>query len=411
MSIDLHELRRKADAATPGPWWWGGNVDNHGDVGLRGRHPGLGVVDVLRTTPEDVDEESAGREWDTSDVSDYIGRDEWIEMRVTHPHRFLAFLRADDLFVEEGRDKAVFEVARNQGLPDDTPRDHPKVYRGDVVAIRNANAEYIAAASPEVLLALLDRVESAERGLFRIVQALGFDTDDAKTAEEFFGPLTVYADRPLTSAEDIAVHLAEQYRADAEAESDQLEGLNTAEKAITEALAVTSSASVPLGVPEARHWDRLLAETRRVLSTYEKGTGAQILRDEQVTERPAALVGYRRLLVERARAAADEFRRFDDTEEVVATLVEIANELIKASATVPGDADTETWEYGWVSNFEDGEEYEWLACGSREDAERQVRENQAEEDVQENPGHLTYTVRRRRPGVPGPWEPAPEVAS
>lgn len=171
MSIDLHELRRLAAAATPGPWWWGGSVDHHGDVGLRGRRPGLGVVDVLRTTPEDVDEESAGREWDTTDVSHYYARDEWIEMRVDHPHRYLAFLRNDDLFVEAGRDKAVFEVARNRGLPDDTPRDHPQVYRGDVVAIRNANAEYIAAASPDVLLDLLDRLDQAEHAAATILDA------------------------------------------------------------------------------------------------------------------------------------------------------------------------------------------------------------------------------------------------
>lgn len=44
-----------------------------------------------------------------------------------------------------------------------------------------------------------------------------------------------------------------------------------AEAVIAEALDVARSASVPLGVPEARHYDRLLAETRRVLSTYEKG--------------------------------------------------------------------------------------------------------------------------------------------
>lgn len=44
-----------------------------------------------------------------------------------------------------------------------------------------------------------------------------------------------------------------------------------AESVIAEALDVARSASVPLGVPEAMHYDRLLAETRRVLSTYEKG--------------------------------------------------------------------------------------------------------------------------------------------
>lgn len=156
---DYTQLRDLAQRATPGPWWWGGNVDNHGDVGLRGTRPNLGVVDIMRTTPEDVDEESAGREWDTTDASDYIDRESYIEWRTQNPHRYLAFLREDDLFVEEGRKHAVFEVARNQGLPDDTPRDHPKVYRGDVVAVRNVNAEYIAAASPDVVLGLLQTLD------------------------------------------------------------------------------------------------------------------------------------------------------------------------------------------------------------------------------------------------------------
>lgn len=159
---DHTKLRHLAERATPGPWWWGGNVDNHGDVGLRSLLPHVGVVDVLRTTPEEVDEESAGREWDTTDARDYIDRESYVEWRTQNPHRYLAFLREDDLFVEEGRGLAVFEVARNQGLPDDTPRDHPKVYRADVVAVRNANAEYIAAVSPDVVLALLDRIAELE---------------------------------------------------------------------------------------------------------------------------------------------------------------------------------------------------------------------------------------------------------
>lgn len=156
---DHAKLRDLAARATPGPWWWGGNTDHHGDVGLRAHRPGLGVVDVMRTTPEDVDEESAGREWDTTDVRDYIDRESYTAWRTQNPHRYLAFLREDELFVEEGRHRAVFEVARNQGLPDDTPRDHPKVYRADVVAVRNVNAEYIAAASPDVVLGLLDTLD------------------------------------------------------------------------------------------------------------------------------------------------------------------------------------------------------------------------------------------------------------
>lgn len=42
-------------------------------------------------------------------------------------------------------------------------------------------------------------------------------------------------------------------------------------QAIQEALDVARSSSVPLGVTEARHWDRLLAETRRVLTRALEG--------------------------------------------------------------------------------------------------------------------------------------------
>lgn len=47
--------------------------------------------------------------------------------------------------------------------------------------------------------------------------------------------------------------------------------LTRAEATIAEALDVARSGSVPLGVPEARHFDRLLAETRAVLSRHENG--------------------------------------------------------------------------------------------------------------------------------------------
>ena len=41
-----------------------------------------------------------------------------------------------------------------------------------------------------------------------------------------------------------------------------------AEHVIAAALAVMNSSSVPLGVSEARHWDKMLVEVRRVLGAY-----------------------------------------------------------------------------------------------------------------------------------------------
>lgn len=51
--------------------------------------------------------------------------------------------------------------------------------------------------------------------------------------------------------------------------ADANDRADRAEAVIAEALGVTQSSSVPLGVPEARHYDRLLAEARRILSGYE----------------------------------------------------------------------------------------------------------------------------------------------
>lgn len=159
-TIDLAAIRAREAATEPGPWWWGGNVDSHGDVGLRGRGHGYGVVDILRASTEDISEEDAGKEWDTTGASDYIDRDSYIQWRTENPKSHLHVLREDRLFIEPMRDRAIFEVARNQGLPDETPRSHPKVYRGDVVGVRNANAEFIAHARQDVpdLLAEIARL-------------------------------------------------------------------------------------------------------------------------------------------------------------------------------------------------------------------------------------------------------------
>jgi len=178
--LDLDAIQARVDAAAPGPWWWGGNVDHHGDVGLRGRKSGSGVIDILRNLTEDIDKEEAGREWDTTDASDFIDRESYIEWRTENPKSYLAFLSEDELFVEHGRDLAVFEVARNQGLPDDTPRSHPKVYRGDVIGVRNANATFIAHARTDIP-ALIAEVK-ALRGKVATVGALHSKTQRPQIA-------------------------------------------------------------------------------------------------------------------------------------------------------------------------------------------------------------------------------------
>lgn len=67
------------------------------------------------------------------------------------------------------------------------------------------------------------RARAAEEGLFRVVQALGFDTDGATSADSFFGPLTYIkpGNVQLTTPWDITVAYAEEYRKEMEDEADK----------------------------------------------------------------------------------------------------------------------------------------------------------------------------------------------
>ena len=92
----------------------------------------------------------------------------------------------------------------------------------------------------------------------------------------------------------------------------------------------------------------------------------------------------------------------------VAAALRDAGMLVKGDAKLLQNYET-GWEYGWRAFFANGEEYEWLACDSREDAEHAAREYQKEEDRGSyTDGHLTYSVWRRRVVAPGPWSPIPE---
>jgi hypothetical protein len=136
------------EGVLPGPWWWGGNTDHHGDVCLHTRVPGYGWVDIMRPCTEEPDDEAAGKEWDAAasewGIDAYIARDEYIERERDHPRQPLAFIETDHMTVQHAREHVVYEVARNRKLPDDTPRSDPRIYRGDVVDIRNAHARFLA---------------------------------------------------------------------------------------------------------------------------------------------------------------------------------------------------------------------------------------------------------------------------
>lgn len=69
-----------------------------------------------------------------------------------------------------------------------------------------------------------ERAKAAEDGLFRVVKALGFDTDGAPNADEFFGPMTYCTeDARYTTPADIAVAYATDYRAEMGEETDSIQ--------------------------------------------------------------------------------------------------------------------------------------------------------------------------------------------
>lgn len=132
MTLNLDTLRKTAEAATPGPWHWAGNADNH-QLYLATWIKGAGRCQVM-------DFERWG-------------------MQGAIPR----FLDDESLMMQTAKNRLVFEVARNQGLPDGTPRSHPKVYRADVVDVMHPNAKFIATFDPATVLALLSRLEQAEQ--------------------------------------------------------------------------------------------------------------------------------------------------------------------------------------------------------------------------------------------------------
>ncbi len=118
----------------------------------------------------------------------------------------------------------------------------------------------------------------------------------------------------------------------------------------------------------------------------------------------------------RGAAALDRFSAVDERELIAAAAGDrgissvqadaLADELISLGfSRSPQSTD---WEYGWRSFFPNGEEFEWLATHSREDAEQQIKDYQEEEDQKfgagEAEGKLTYSLWRRRRAASGAWE-------
>jgi hypothetical protein len=121
----LEEIRARAAAAQPGPWFWTGNVDSH-NLRLASRASGLPTV---------IDFRRSG-------------------MQGARP-RFGP--GPGGFYMQDAHEVPVFQVCREA-----TERSDPRVYRGDVVGFRNPNADFIAAARSDIdyLLGVIDVLEN-----------------------------------------------------------------------------------------------------------------------------------------------------------------------------------------------------------------------------------------------------------
>jgi len=132
---DLAELRRLAEAATPGPWAWSGSVK----YGMYLAHwrPGWGQCTVM----DFVRHGMSGAQPRFADERSHMGH------------------KAVDIAVRE--------------VP----------YRDDVVALDHPDARWLAAASPDVVLALLDRIEALEAAAEEQTVACGHEWTTSEPQE------------------------------------------------------------------------------------------------------------------------------------------------------------------------------------------------------------------------------------
>ena len=176
-ALDLDALEATARAAAtlaPGNWFWRGNTD-HEEPALSCIVPALGRVEVLGHV--DVDREAGSFE-----AAEYIrGLEDcygtlpedakeqylrewlWADEDYEVPNTDSRLSVTDERNVKQPvRDLAVYEVARHRGLPDDTPRTHEGIHRGNIVDVRSPIAQHLAAASPETVVALIERIRELE---------------------------------------------------------------------------------------------------------------------------------------------------------------------------------------------------------------------------------------------------------
>jgi hypothetical protein len=172
--LDIEPIRARHAAATPGPYRWAGNTD-YGDVRLaaRGGSEVFALIDRERSVDDPQSRAYASYLSDISEVIDgrlraltegeiaervraAIAYDEDEEQPPTYPA--IAFYRPGFAY-EHAVDHVTYEVTRYQDLPEDTPRSHPRIYRADVVDVRNPNARFLRDSWEDVrrLLVEVDR--------------------------------------------------------------------------------------------------------------------------------------------------------------------------------------------------------------------------------------------------------------
>lgn len=192
--LDLDALEATARAAAtlaPGDWFWRGNTD-YEEPSLNCMMPSKGRVEITGHVP--VDREAGSFEADlhlrrfkdlfslsTTEEDARRHLDEWLwaDRDYEVPNTDSRLSVTDERNVKQPvRDLAVFEVARHRGLPDDTPRTHSGIHRGEIVDVRNPVAKHLAAASADTVLALIGRVReqsSAAQKVLKLHDTIWYD--------------------------------------------------------------------------------------------------------------------------------------------------------------------------------------------------------------------------------------------
>lgn len=152
-SPDYHGLRALAEKAMPGPWGWTGQDD--GSVELTTLHSGhQRIITTVRSSPCLV--ELPGECWSlTADACDSCKAeaakdfDPFVDYRCPKPANLNTVWLLD-------HDAHVIKPANTWAV-----REQP--YRGDVARVEHPEAAFIAACTPDVVLALLDKIDGLNR--------------------------------------------------------------------------------------------------------------------------------------------------------------------------------------------------------------------------------------------------------